>query len=114
MSNQNKMKKAKRERTTIYGYEDFFGDRPTQNNRLTGHHIDPIRWGGKITMYNIALAIETNHLKLNEVEKYLPHIALVINNNFKSYLFTGAKKYKKENKELLETSYEVVKVLIKK
>jgi hypothetical protein len=56
-----------------------------RSNKLTGHHIKPLRRHGPTTVNNIAPLVEDRHRWFNLVERDYPELAEEVNNYFRQY-----------------------------
>jgi hypothetical protein len=81
MSNIN----AKKQLIDMYGPICFLGDTPNNKNKLTYHHIKPVREGKETTIENGALLSERMHWLFNKIEKIDPKTAEYLNEYFQYY-----------------------------
>ena len=95
-------------------YHCYCGGIETKKDRLSCHHIIPIRDGGKLVLWNCALIARKNHDKFNLIERKLPLIAEYMNNSFLEYIHTGNYAIVKENKRILQKYYPRAKQLVKR
>lgn len=75
-----KLIELKKEMIMVYGTRCWLS--LLKDNRLTGHHIIPVRDNGKTEWENIALLSNDSHIYFNYIERIAPNIAHELN-----YLF---------------------------
>lgn len=69
--------RLKKEMILVYGTRCWLS--LLKENRLTAHHIIPVRDGGKTEWNNIALLSNDSHIYFNQIEKYAPNVAHELN-----------------------------------
>ena len=75
-----KLKELKEEMIKVYGTRCWLS--LLKENRLTAHHIVPVRDKGKTEWGNIALLSNDSHIYFNQIEKYAPNLAHELNGLF--------------------------------
>lgn len=73
----DKLKCLKKEMILCYGLKCWLGG--FEDNRLTAHHIIPVRECGKTVWENIALLNRKQHDLFNAIENYNPKAARELN-----------------------------------
>ena len=73
----NKLRELKKEMILVYGTRCWLS--LLKDNRLTGHHIIPVRDNGKTEWENIALLSNNSHIYFNQIERIAPDIAHELN-----------------------------------
>lgn len=76
----DKLKRLKQEMILVYGTRCWLS--LLKENRLTGHHIIPIRDNGETEWENIALLSNDSHIYFNYIEKIAPNLAHELNGLF--------------------------------
>ena len=74
------LKHLKEEMILVYGTRCWLS--LLKENRLTGHHIIPIRQKGKTEWENIALLSNDSHIYFNYIERIAPCVAHELNGLF--------------------------------
>lgn len=75
-----KLEELKKEMIQVYGTRCWLS--LLKENRLTGHHIVPIRNKGKTEWENIALLSNDSHIYFNYIERIAPNLAYELNGLF--------------------------------
>lgn len=75
-----KLEELKKEMIQVYGTRCWLS--LLKENRLTGHHIIPIRQKGKTEWENIALLSNDSHIYFNYIERIAPNLAHELNGLF--------------------------------
>lgn len=74
------LKQLKQQMIAVYGIQCWLSG--IEDNRLTGHHIIPVRHKGKTTWDNIALLSKEQHELFNLIERKDVYIANQLNDLF--------------------------------
>ena len=76
----SKLKRLKQEMILVYGTRCWISS--LEDNRLTGHHIIPVRDNGHTEWENIALLSAISHNYFNYIERINPKVAKELNDLF--------------------------------
>ncbi len=102
-------KSIKAKLVRLYGKKCWLFSEISRNNKLTYHHIDPVRQEGDTSLGNGALLTKRMHMFFNELEKTYPIIANELNYYFFLYKGEYPDYVELKIKEILEDYYRAYK-----